>query len=185
MRPPSSTLTYPLLPYTSLFRDQSFSGRIMAFEIQDGIHLCVCGDQVILLDLQAERYFALPHSQNDILRRWLTNQAIGDHEAAALRRLEQLRILRSTVGDCDGTDPKIPEVPAPVAGLDTMGVRSSLQGIIAALFARMVWAWRIKHWRFDRQMRRLREPRRRATSRRPADARQIVDRKSTRLNSSH
>src|SRR3546814_2789335 len=78
----------------------------MAFEIQDGIHLCVCGDQVILLDLQAERYFALPHSQNDILRRWLTNQAIGDHEAAALRRLEQLRILRSTEGDCDGTDPK-------------------------------------------------------------------------------
>lgn len=146
----------------------------MAFEIQDGIHLCVCGDQVILLDLQAERYFALPHSQNDLLRRWLTNQAIGDHEATALRRLEQLRILRSTEGDCDGTDPKIPEVPAPVAGLDTMGVRSSLVGIIEALFARMVWAWRIKHWRFDRQMRRLRERRRRATSRRPADARQIV-----------
>src|SRR3546814_12281512 len=66
--------------------------------------------------------------------------------------------------DCDGTDPKIPEVPAPVAGLDTMGVRSSLLGLIEALFARMVWAWRIKRWRFDRQMRSLREPGRARTS---------------------
>src|SRR3546814_19663489 len=137
----------------------------MAFEIQDGIHLCVCGDQVILLDLQAERYFALPHSQNDILRRWLTNQAIGDHEAAALRRLEQLRILRSTEGDCDGTDPKIPEVPAPVAGLATMGVRSSLRGIIEALFSRMGWACRIKPWRFDRPILRLPDHRKREIGR--------------------
>lgn len=146
----------------------------MAFEIREGIHLCVCGDQVILLDLQAERYFALPCSQNDILLRWLTNQAITDDETSVLRRLEQLQILRSTESDCDGLDPKIPEVPAPIAVLDTKGVRSSLLGIIEAVVARIVWAWRIKHWRFDRQMRRLREHRRRATSRRSADAREIV-----------
>ena len=146
----------------------------MAFEIHEGIHLCICGDQVILLNLQAERYFALPRNQNDILRRWLTNQSIADHEASVLRWLEQLQILRSTEGGCEANDPKILEVPAPTAGLDTKGVRTSLLGIIEAVVARMIWAWRIKHWRFDRQMRRLRETGRRATSRRPADAREIV-----------
>lgn len=146
----------------------------MAFAIREGIHLCVCGDQVILLDLQTERYFALPRSQNDILRRWLTNQAISDDETSVLRRLEQLQILCSTEGDREGTDPKSPEVPAPIAALDTNGVRASLLGIIGAVIARLIWAWRIKHWRFDRQMCRLRETRRRAPSRRSIDAREIV-----------
>lgn len=144
----------------------------MAFAIREGIHLCVCGDQVILLDLRTERYFALPRSQNDILRRWLTNQAISDNETSVLRRLEQLQILRSTEGE--GTGPKSPEVQAPISVLDTKGVHVSLLGIIGAVVARLIWAWRIKHWRFDRQMRRLRETRRRATSRRSADAREIV-----------
>ena len=112
----------------------------MAFAIQEGIHLCVCGDQVILLDLQTERYFALPRSHNDILRRWLTNQAISDDETGVLRRLEQLQILRSTESDCERTDPKSPEVPAPIAVLDTKGVHSSLLGIIGAVVARLICA---------------------------------------------
>jgi hypothetical protein len=41
----------------------------MAFRLREGVHWCLCGEQVVFLDVQADRYFCLPiEGSADFLR---------------------------------------------------------------------------------------------------------------------
>lgn len=127
--------------------------RVLA--LQKGIRFCVSGEQVILLDLRTERYFALPSGCNDAFRRWLTDEAIGEPEMQYLQRLVQKDILCVTVHEQSRADSRTLSPDVPTNRIDTSLVRSSPWRVVEAIGARMVWAWRAKHWRFKRQVHHL------------------------------
>lgn len=146
----------------------------MAFALREGLHFCISGEQVILLDLRAGRYFALPANHNDVLRLFLTKQPIASQEVDILNRLVRQGILCSTEQQCTSAAPSIPRAPVPINGMDTTHTRRSSLRIAVAVVSRILWARRIKHWGLERQIRSLCQLDSRGSSRRTGDARAIV-----------
>lgn len=118
------------------------------FALQEGIRFCICGEQVILLDLQAERYSALPQSCNDDFRRWLTGENLGPSGLRALDGLVQKGIVCAAPSR---SDDRAPSPPMPTSRINTSLVQPSLRSVGEAITARLTWAWRAKHWKLKRQ----------------------------------
>lgn len=127
----------------------------MAFALHESIRFCISGEQVILLDIRAERYFALPKSYTDAFHHWLGGEPITEREVNCLERLVRRGVLCRTADEPSRSDNCSLGAFVPTAVLNTSPVRPSLLAVVKAIGARILWAWRMKHWRLERQLHHL------------------------------
>ena len=133
-------------------------GRSMAFVLHDAIHFCISGEQVILLDVRSERFCALPRSCNDAFLSWLGGEPIAEREMSCLELLVVKGILHRTAQEAPRPDRRTPVRLVSTDLLDTSLLQPSTLEVVRAISARLLWAWRMKHWRLERQLQHLEQP---------------------------
>lgn len=59
------------------------------YALANGLHYCLANDKVVLLDLNADRYFGLPAQAEDAFRRWASGDSLTESEVSALSPLTE------------------------------------------------------------------------------------------------
>jgi transglutaminase-like putative cysteine protease len=118
----------------------SFAAPPMHLRLRKNLNCCVCDGRVIFLDIDADRYFALPPNAEEAFLR------LAQGEKQEIGKLDGL-LARGLLVEDEGRDGLQlgPNIPAATADfLDELSPQARTADVARALAAEMGAAWRVK-----------------------------------------
>lgn len=122
----------------------------MAFRLREGLHFCIAGERVVLLDPEVGSYRALANDQTPAFRRWAMGHPLVGVDRARLLELKGRNVLVGSEADAPPRAMTSAQISPADSALD-VGCGKVLESAVArAMAAQLVWGWRAKYWPLKR-----------------------------------
>lgn len=130
----------------------------MNYALRPGLSFCTSGERTVFLDLNAGRYFALATDRYEAFQRWAMGFSPVEADHTQLGKLAQSGILILVDEQPPPLGATNVQTASPQRELDLRETNLSLPAVTSAVAARLLWAWRARHWPMSRMVQALRRP---------------------------
>jgi hypothetical protein len=124
----------------------------MAFQLRAGVHFCIAGERVILLDTASGHYRALTDGQAPAFRRWAAGQPLLSCDHQHLQALEDRGVLAGSKLDAPPLAPTSARITQARTALDAGYGAVSAKTAVSAVLAQLLWRRRARHWPLARTL---------------------------------
>ena len=115
----------------------------MFFSLRDNLHHCSAGGRTIILDIEADRYLALPPGMDEAFRRAAGGEPCGSDDVRLLQSLLSRGLLIEQA-QVPGNDCSIRIVPASRDVISSVSCNPRLSMLLQVAVAQCIVAWRIR-----------------------------------------
>lgn len=115
----------------------------MFFSLRDNLHHCTASGRTIILDIEADRYLALPPGMDDAFRRAAGGEPCGRDDARALQSLVARGMLIKQT-QAPRNDCSIRIVPASRDVISSVSCSPHLSTLMQVAVVQCIVAWRIR-----------------------------------------